>query len=277
MVVHAGADVLAEPAAPAATAGVSAETPGRGAGPRRPGGPGTLPRGGRPGGQRVHRADAQLRGRAVVDDPRRRRRRAGPGETPAPPQRRDPPRRPRTGPLPVPVPGLRVPAGRPAPHPVLGQRRPHRPGQPDQLVPLPPQGGARPRLPHRRPARRRRLRVLPPGRHPAAVQPAPARTRRQHRGNPRRGHHPGARSSRPGTASASTWTTPSTSASPTPAPRSKNKPTGSRSRSRSSGRTPEAATSATRSTTSAGTTTNTRPPDNSDEFGRPPPLYPREE
>ena len=72
---------------------------------------------------------------------------------------------------------------------------------------------------------------------------------------------PRTRSSRPGTASGSTWTTPSGSASPTPAPRSRNEPTGSRPRSRCSGRTHGAATSATRSTTSAATTTNTRPPD----------------
>ena len=109
-----------------------------------------MPRRGRPGDQRVHRADARLHRGAVLDDPRRRRRGPGPGPAPAPPQLRDPPRRPRAGRLPVPVPGLRVPPDRPAPHPALGQRRPHRPGQPDQLVPLAPQGGPRPRLPHRR-------------------------------------------------------------------------------------------------------------------------------
>ena len=102
---------------------------------------------------------------------RRRRRGPGPGPPPPPPQLRDPPRRPRTRPRPLPVPGLRVPPGRPAPHPALDQRRPHRPGQPDQPVPLAPHGGPRPRLPHRRrtPAR---LLVLPPRRHPAARQPA---------------------------------------------------------------------------------------------------------
>ena len=71
----------------------------------------------------------------------------------------------------VPVPRLRVPPDRPAPHPALDQRRPHRPGQPDQPVPLSPQAGPRPRLPHRRPARRRHVHVLPPGRHAPAVQP----------------------------------------------------------------------------------------------------------
>ena len=112
----------------------------------------------------------------------RRRRRA---------QLRDPPRGPGTGRRPVPVPGLRVPPDRPAPHPALGQRRPHRPGQPDQPVPLAPQGRPRPRLPHRRAARRGRLRVLPPRRHAPAVQPAPARAGRPDRPGPRRGHHPG--------------------------------------------------------------------------------------
>ena len=171
VVVHAGTDALTEPPVPAADPGVSAETPADpGPGPRRPGRPGPVPRPGRPGDQRVHRPDARLHRGAVLDDPRRRRRRPGPRPAPPPPQLRDPPRRPGTGRLPVPVPGLRVPPHRPAPHPALGQRRPHRPGQPDQLVPLAPQGGPRPRLPHRRPARRH-LRVLPPGRHPAAACP----------------------------------------------------------------------------------------------------------
>ena len=34
----------------------------------------------------------------------------------------------------LPVPGLRIPPHRPAPHPVLEPRRPHLPGEPDQLV-----------------------------------------------------------------------------------------------------------------------------------------------
>ena len=109
------------------------------AGARRPGGPGPVPCRGRPGDQRVHRADGRLHRGAVLDDPQRRRRGAGPGPAPAPPQLRDPPRRPGTGPRPVPVPRVRVPPDRPAPHPALGQRRPHRPGQPDQPVPLAPQ------------------------------------------------------------------------------------------------------------------------------------------
>jgi len=40
---------------------------------------------GRPGDQRVHRADARLHRGAVLDDPRRRRRRPGAGPAPAPP------------------------------------------------------------------------------------------------------------------------------------------------------------------------------------------------
>ena len=59
------------------------------------------------------------------------------------------------------------------------RRRRRRAGQPDQLVQIPPQAGPRPRLPHRRTIGRRRVRLLPPRRHPRPVQPAPARTRRQ--------------------------------------------------------------------------------------------------
>ena len=65
---------------------------------------------------------------------------------------------------------------------------------------------------------RRHLRLLPAGRHRPPAQPAPAGARRGHRGLPRRRHHPETRSSRRGTASGSTWTTPSTSAWPTPGP-----------------------------------------------------------
>ena len=130
-----------------------------------------MPRRGWPGDQRVHRADGRLHRGAVVDDPRRRRRGARPGKAPPPPQLRDPPRRPGTRPRPVPVPGLRVPPDRPAPHPALGQRRPHRPGQPDQLVPLAPQGGPRPRLPHRRPTRRRRFAFYRPDGTPLPSSP----------------------------------------------------------------------------------------------------------
>ena len=190
-----------------------------------------MPCRGRPGDQRVHRADGRLHRGAVLDDPRRRRRGAGPGPAPAPPQLRDPPRRPGTGPRPVPVPRVRVPPDRPAPHPALGQRRPHRPGQPDQLVPLAPQGGPRPRLHHRRPARRRASRstartARPLPSSPPLPEPDGRSARPTTRTSPR------TRSSRPGTASASTWTTPSGPASPTPAPTRKNKPTGSRPRSR---------------------------------------------
>src|SRR5438034_1204433 len=63
------AELAGEAAEP--PAGVSAETPAApGAGPRRPGRPGPLPRPGRPGDQHLHRADAHLHRRAVLDDPR---------------------------------------------------------------------------------------------------------------------------------------------------------------------------------------------------------------
>ena len=191
---------------------------------------------------------------------RRRRRGPGPGPAPAPPQLRDPPRRPGTGPRPVPVPGVRVPPDRPASHPALGQRRPHRPGQPDQLVPLAPQGGPRPRLHHRRlttgrrsPSTARTGPRCPPA--PPCASPTAASARPMMRTSPR------TRSSRPGTASAWTWTTPSPSASPTPVPTRRSEPTRSRLRRPCSGRSHGAATSAPRSTTSAAITRSTRPPD----------------
>ena len=69
-----------------------------------------------------------------------------------------------------------VPPDQPAPHPALGQRRPNRPGQPDQLLCPWHHAVIHARLHHRRPARRRRrVHLLPPGRYPAAVLPAPAR------------------------------------------------------------------------------------------------------
>ena len=90
--------------------------------------------------------------------------------------------------LPLPVPRLRIPPRRPAPHHVLEPRRPDQPGQPGQLVQSPPHAGARARLPDRR-AAGRRLRLLPPRRHRAAGQPGPAPARRHHRRLPRRHHH----------------------------------------------------------------------------------------
>ena len=87
VVVHAGTDVLAGPAAPGTAPGVSAETPAAPArvpGTRRPG---PVPRRGRPGDQRVHRADARLHRGAVVDDatatPARSWPSAGDGAAPA--------------------------------------------------------------------------------------------------------------------------------------------------------------------------------------------------
>ena len=70
VVVHAGTEVLTEPPAPAAKpACVSAETSAapRGSPVIRPTRPAATSR--RPGDQRLHRADARLRRRPVVDDP----------------------------------------------------------------------------------------------------------------------------------------------------------------------------------------------------------------
>ena len=102
--------------------------------------------------------------------------------------------------------------------PYWSQRRPHQPGQPDQPVPVPPHARPRPRVPHRRQTRRR-VRVLPPRRHPLPASPALPPLDGTHRGHATTPTSPPRRSSRPGTASASTWTTPSTSAWPTPGPR----------------------------------------------------------
>ena len=162
VVVHAGTDVLSEPAAPA---GVSAETPAALA--RVPGDPADPARCHVEDGPAISVSTAQMLACTAAlswmthGD---RRRDPGPRPAAAPSQLGDPPGGPGTGRLPVPVPGLRVPADGPAPHPALGQRRPHRPGQPGQPVPLSSQGGPRPRLPHRRPARRRHVHLLPPGR-----------------------------------------------------------------------------------------------------------------
>ena len=151
-----------------------------------------MPRRGRPGDQHLHRADARLRRRAVLDDARSTAAPcwpwAGAGAGPAP----------RSAAPPASGIGCRCR------FPGCESRRVDlhhiqhwvNGGRTDlanliSLCPYHHKAGPRPRLPHRRPARRRRLRVLPPGRHPGPVQPAPARARRQYRGNPRRGHHPG--------------------------------------------------------------------------------------
>ena len=154
-----------------------------------------------------------------LDAPRRGRRDARPGPTPPSAERRDPPRRPGTGQVPVPVPGLRVPPGRPAPHPAL---------EPTAAAPTWPTWSAcaptttswsttAATSSPLRPAAARFAFYHPDG-TAAAGQPAPARARRQHRRLPTTRTSPRRRSSRPGTASDSTWTTPSTSASPTPGP-----------------------------------------------------------
>ena len=204
VVVHAGTGVLTGPPVPAADPGVSAETPAAPA--RVPGDPADPARCHVGDGPAISVSTAQMIACTAALSwmtARRRRRDPGPGPAAAPPQLRDPPRRPGAGRLPVPVPGLRVPPDRPAPHPALGQRRPHRPGQPDQPVPLAPQGGPRPRLPHRRlttaaasPSTARTAARCPPARR--CPNPTAASTPPTTRTSPR------TRSSRPGTASAST-------------------------------------------------------------------------
>ena len=143
VVVHAGTGVLTEPRGLGRGPGVSAETPAAPA--RVPGDPADPARCHVEDGPAISVSTAQMlacTAALVVDDPRRRRRRPGPGPAAAPPQLRDPPRRPGTGRLPVPVPGLRVPPDRPAPHParLLGQQQPHRPDQPrSACAPIIPQ------------------------------------------------------------------------------------------------------------------------------------------
>jgi hypothetical protein len=133
---------------------------------------------------------AGLHRRAALAPARPRRHRPARRTTPPTPHPRATPRRPRPRPRPLPLPRLRSPPHRPAPHPVLGQRRTHRPGQPDQPLPSPPHAHPRPRLPHRH-RTRRRVHLLPARRHPAPAQsPAPG-PRRDHRRLPRRRHHPG--------------------------------------------------------------------------------------
>ena len=185
-----------------------------GARPGGSGGSGPVPRRGRRGDQRHHRADARLHRRAGLDAARPGRHGPGPGPPAPPPQRGAAQGRPRTRPRPVPLPRLRVPPGRPAPHPALGQRRPDQPGQPHQLVPAAPHGRPRPRLPHRR-RPRRHLHLLPARRHRPAAEPAAAVPRRRTSATSTTRRSPRTRSSRRGPGSGWTWTTPSTPAWPT--------------------------------------------------------------
>ena len=171
-----------------------------------------------------HRADDRLHRRLELDAARQRRQAARPGPPAAAAERGTAPGGPGTGHVPVPVPGLRVPPGRPAPHPVLVQRRPDQTGQPDQLVQIPPHAGPRPRVPDRR-RPRRHVHLLPPGRHRHPASPALPASRRARSGTATTPTSPRRRSSRPGTASGWTWTTPSAPASPTPAPSRNGRPT----------------------------------------------------
>ena len=188
VVVHAGTDVAHRACGSGRRFRGNAGRPGPG--PRRPGRPGPLPRRGRPGDQRVHRADDRLHRGAVLDDPRRRRRGPGPGR-----RRRRPSSAIRRAARERDHCRCRFPGcesrradlhhiqhwasgGRtdldnlislcPWHHKVVHDR--------GYLIAAPPGG---------------RVRLLPPGRQPAARQPAAARARRRHRHRPRRGHHPG--------------------------------------------------------------------------------------
>src|ERR1019366_381334 len=103
--------------------------------PRRPG---PLPPPGRPGDRHHHRPHDHLHPPAELAAAGPRRHHPGRGAPPPPAHLRPAPRRPRPGPRPLPLPRLRIAPHRPAPHPVLEQRRPHPPGQPHQPVPPPP-------------------------------------------------------------------------------------------------------------------------------------------
>ena len=208
VVVHAGTGVLAGPPVPAPAAerpGVSAETPPAPA--RVPGDPADPARCHVEDGPAISVSTAQMiactaalswmthgDAGAVLALGRRRRRPSSAIRRAA---------RERDG-CRCRFPGLRVPPDRPAPHPALGQRRPHRPGQPDQPVPLAPQGGPRPRLPHRRPAtaaaRSPSTARTAPRCPPARPCPSPTAASAK----PTTRTSPRTRSSRPGTASAST-------------------------------------------------------------------------
>ena len=194
---------------------VSAETPAADpAPPAASRGPGALPCRGQPGHLGDHRADDRLLLGGELDAARQRRETARPGPTSASPQRGAAPGGQGTGQVPVPVPWLRIPPCRPAPHPVLEQRRPHEAGQPGQPVQIPPHAGSRARLPDRR-GPRRDLCLLPAGRHRPSLPARPCRRPTGRSGTATTRTSPRTRSSRPGTANGSTWTTPSTSASPT--------------------------------------------------------------
>src|SRR5271165_5174264 len=156
---------------------------GPAAGPSR--GPGTLSRRGRSGYLRDHGAGDRLLGHVELDAAQQRRETARLGPAAPPAQRGAAPRGPRTRQMPMPLPRLRIPPGRPAPHPVLVPRRPHQPGQPDQPVQVPPHARPRPRVPDRR-RPRRYVHFLPARRHRHPGRPAPAATQRHDRGLPRR-------------------------------------------------------------------------------------------
>ena len=219
VVVHVGADALTpaprplSPAGPAASPRKRRRSPGRAWGS---GGPGPVPRGGRPRDQRVHRPDARLHRRAVLDGARPRRRGTAPGPPPPSAERGAAPRGPRTGHCRCRFPGCE--SRRVDLHHIQFWSHGGRTGL-DNLISLckyhhmlvhdrgyliaTARDGAfastGPMAPPSRPAP-----PCPPPTAPSRTATMPASPRR--------------RSSRPGTARSSTWTTPSPSASPTPGP-----------------------------------------------------------
>ena len=115
VIVHVGTDAIS-PASPASDA---AGTFPRKLRPRpacrhrsHPGQPGALPRRGRPGHQRYHRADDRVLRRRGAGCGTTARQAAGPGKTAAPAERGAAPRGPRARQAPVPVPRVRNPPGR---------------------------------------------------------------------------------------------------------------------------------------------------------------------
>ena len=174
--------------------GVSAETPSAPA--RVPGDPADPARCHVQDGPAISVSTAQMIAcTAALSWMRRRRRGACPGKTPPPPQLGDPPRAARERDHDrCRFPGCesrRTEACRPhIQHWVNGGRT-----DLDNLIslcPWHPQCRPRPRLHHRRPAPRGGApHLLLPRRHPSALLPAAAGSRRRHRGRPRCGHHPG--------------------------------------------------------------------------------------
>ena len=153
--------------------------------------PGAVPRRGRPRGQREHRADAQLHRRLELDAARPRRHRARPG----PPRRRRASAALRRAARERDTCRCRFPgceSRRVDLHHIQYWSHGGRTSL-DNLISLCKYHHM---LVHDRgyliaATTRRRVRLLPPGRHRHPAQPRPAPPRRHHRRLPRRRHHPG--------------------------------------------------------------------------------------